>query len=194
MRKHLYSAAAGLAMASLAAMCLVGCGTKKAASETAARQETTVLSPEKSLPEVASNPGFITILEVAEAVINPGKLDEVARKYGYKTVENYEVSRLGTYEKMLYKNCILGKSLGHGTYADTPRALKKGTSSYVATAHETVIVGVFNLAAYQNLLNQLQAAGYRLASKGYEDRYTNGMIDAYCYAERKTIRLQRAQP
>lgn len=80
--------------------------------------------------------------------------------------------------------------MGNNVYEDMPLPLRKGTSSYVAIKDD-VTIGVFNAKAYTNLTEQLLAAGFRLVSEGHETEYTNGTHTAYCYASRKTIRIEK---
>ncbi len=175
------------------ALALGSCGSKKSF--------TTLPSPDGSFPVVVdtsaevvadanANSEFVTVKEAADLVLGRADLKTLSAHYGYKRVDGYAVYRLDSYDTMLYKNCQPAKKVGAGVYADTPKPLKKGTSSYVAVKGD-VTIGVFNQKAYDNLVAQVKNGGFRLVEQGYEDHYTNGQVDAYCYAQRRTVRLSK---
>lgn len=178
-------------MATGAIVFMVGCSSPQNLSQPTATVPVATASTEPAVPSVAANAELITIAEAAEAVADVHALDAVAKKYGYKTIDNYAIHRLDSYDKMLYKNCTPAKAMGKGVYADTPKPMKRGTSSYVALGN-SITIGVFNNAAYQNLVDQVRSGGFTLVEEGYEDKYTNGTVDVYCYAARKTVRLEKA--
>lgn len=179
-----------MAMGAIAALS-AGCSTLKTVVHPTAAPAATVAVPAETVAEVAASKEFLSIAEAAAVVTGRSTIDDVARRYGYKTIDNYGIYRLDSYDKMLYRNCTPAKSMGNNVYADVPRPQKKGTSSYVAVT-QTVTIGVFNTAAYQNLVDQVTTGGFRLVETGYEDRYTNGTVDVYCYSARKTVRVERA--
>ncbi|MBM6993985.1 MAG: hypothetical protein I3J02_12120 [Prevotella sp.] len=171
---------------------LSSCGTQKTVSTPSHADTLATAAPlHANTSPVVPNKELVSIAEAAEAVSNPDALAAVAKKYGYKVINGYGIYRLDSYDKMYYRNCLPAKSLGKGMYADTPQPTKRGTSSYIALG-QSVIIGVFNSAAYQNLVDQVKGLGYTLVEQGYEDRYTNGTVDIYCYAARKTVRLEKA--
>ena len=169
---------------------LSACSTTKTvtpAPEPPAAEET---APVVSLPIVAPNTEFVSIGEAITLLSHPEEASVLAKKYGYKSVSPYAVYRLDVYKEMLYKNCRPAKTVGSSMYEDTPKPLRKGTSSYVAIK-EDITIGVFNAVAYGNLVQQLSAAGFTLVSDGHEQEYSNGTITAYCYEARKTVRLEK---
>ena len=171
---------------------LTGCSTTKTTDvqTSASEVQTEIPKPVEPQIEVKANPEFISIHEAIAALDNPETLDALAKKYGYKTISNYAVYRLDLYQKMLYKNCTPAKAIGKGIYEDTPKPLRKGTSSYIAVK-EDITIGVFNENAYRNLTDQLLGTGFTLVSDGNEKEYSNGTFTAYCYASRKTVRLTK---
>lgn len=179
-------------MATAALMLAVGCTAPKNLSPSAEKPIPVATPVASAVSTVAANTEFLTIAEAAEAVQHADALTAIATKYGYKTIDNYAIHRLDSYDKMLYKNCTPAKAVSKGVYADTPKPMKRGTSSYVAVA-QSLTIGVFSTAAYQNLVAQVKAGGFTLVEEGYEDKYTNGTVDVYCYAARKTVRVEKAQ-
>lgn len=176
------------------ALTLASCSSKKSF--------TTLPSPDGSFPVVVDTPAevtadsnasreFLTVKDAADMVLGRTDLKAVATRYGYKRLDGYAVYRLDSYDTMLYKNCLPAKKVGQGVYADTPKPQSKGTSSYVAVKGD-VTIGVFNQKAYDNLVAQVKNGGFHLVEQGYEDHYTNGQVDAYCYAKRRTVRLSKA--
>ena len=114
----------------------------------------------------------------------------ITKKYGYKLKNNYEVYRLDKFSKMYYKNCSLAKLLTADKYEDYPKPLRKGVSSYIAFKDGALIIAVFNQSAYDNLVAQVKAAGFKLDMPGSEDIYTNGSRTIACYKDGKSIRIQ----
>lgn len=171
-----------------------GCGSKKPlanqpTSDVPAVIETSV--PAEVTADANASREFVTVKDAADVLLGRKDLKAIAAQYGYKRLDGYAVYRLDSYDTMLYKNCQPAKKVGKGVYADTPKPLSKGTSSYVAVK-EDVTVGVFNQKAYDNLVAQVKNGGFRLVEQGYEDHYTNGQVDVYCYAQRRTVRLSKA--
>lgn len=171
-----------------------GCGSKKPlanqpTSDVSAATETSV--PAEVTADANANREFVTVKDAADVLLGRKDLKAIAAQYGYKRLDGYAVYRLDSYDTMLYKNCQPAKKVSKGVYADTPKPLSKGTSSYVAVK-EDVTVGVFNQKAYDNLVGQVKNGGFRLVEQGYEDHYTNGQVDVYCYAQRRTVRLSKA--
>ena len=97
---------------------------------------------------------------------HPEKVAPITKKYGYKLKNNYEVYRLDKFSKMYYKNCSLAKLLTADKYEDYPKPLRKGVSSYIAFKDGALIIAVFNQSAYDNLVAQVKAAGFRLDMPG----------------------------
>ena len=183
-----------IAAASLS-ISITGCGTSKQtiATKQQAQQQSV---PEEINTAVAANADVLSIKDAALLLNNPEKTDSVARANGYTVINRYGVYRVETYAKMLYKNCTPAKSVGKNLYDDTPKPRRKGTSSYVAMmpdGAESIIIGVFNTATYQNLVEQVKTAGFKLDMPGDEDAYTNGRYNIYCYSGRKTVRIEKVR-
>lgn len=171
---------------------LGSCGTQKSVSVPLAADTVSTVTPSTTaIASVVANKEFISIPEAVSVLDNPDALRTICNKYGYKMITGYGIYRLDSYRQMLYRNCTPAKSMGKGIYADTPQPSKRGTSSYVAVG-PGVTIGVFNTKAYQNLVEQVRSLGYTLAEQGYEDRYTNGTVDIYCYGARKTVRIEHS--
>jgi len=183
-----------IAAASLS-ISITGCGTSK--QTTATKQQAQQQSvPQEINPAVAANADVLSIKDAALLLNNPEKADSIARANGYTVINRYGVYRVETYAKMLYKNCTPAKSVGKNLYDDTPKPRRKGTSSYVAMmpdGAESIIIGVFNTATYQNLVEQVKPAGFKLDMPGDEDAYTNGRYNIYCYSGRKTVRIEKVR-
>lgn len=173
-----------------AAFMLAACTTTKTTVSQPETPKVEETAPVVSLPIVAPNPEFISIAEAISLLDNPQQTADIAKKYGYKTINDYAVYRLDAYKPVLYKNCRPAKSLGTNVYEDMPKPLRKGVSSYIAM-RDDVTIAVFNEAAYGNLVQQLSAAGFNLERDGYEQVLTNGTATAYCHASRKTVRLAK---
>lgn len=181
--------------ASSLSISITGCGTSKQtiATKQQAQQQSV---PEEINTAVAANTDVLSIKDAALLLNNPEKTDSVARANGYTVINRYGVYRVETYARMLYKNCTPAKSVGKNLYDDTPKPRKKGTSSYVAMmpdGAESIIIGVFNTATYQNLVEQVKTAGFKLDMPGDEDAYTNGRYNIYCYSGRKTVRIEKVR-
>lgn len=183
-----------IAAASLS-ISITGCGTSK--QTTATQQQAQQQSvPEENNTAVAANADVLSIKDAALLLNNPEKTDSVARANGYTVINRYGVYRVETYARMLYKNCTPAKSVGKNLYDDTPKPRRKGTSSYVAMmpdGTESIIIGVFNAATYQNLIEQVKTGGFKLDMTGDEDAYTNGRYNIYCYSGRKTVRIEKVR-
>ena len=183
-----------IAAASLS-ISITGCGTSK--QTTATQQQAQQQSvPEEINTAVAANTSVLSIKDAALLLNNPEKADSIARANGYTVINRYGVYRVETYAKMLYKNCTPAKSVGKNLYDDTPKPRRKGTSSYVAMmpdGTESIIIGVFNTATYQNLIEQVKTGGFKLDMAGDEDAYTNGRYNIYCYSGRKTVRIEKVR-
>ena len=181
--------------ASSLSISITGCGTSK--QTTATQQQAQQQSvPEEINTAVAANTDVLSIKDAALLLNNPEKTDSVARANGYTVINRYGVYRVETYARMLYKNCTPAKSVGKNLYDDTPKPRRKGTSSYVAMmpdGAESIIIGVFNTATYQNLVEQVKTAGFKLDMPGDEDAYTNGRYNIYCYSGRKTVRIEKVR-
>lgn len=180
MRKTLYIATA---VASLAM--LWSCGTQK--QVVTMPQEAPV---QQMAEQVTPNPEVISIAEAISIFEHPEAIAEVTKKYGYTLKNGYEIYRLDKFSKMYYKNCKLAKILTGTAYEDYPKPLRKGVSSYVAFKDGAIIIGVFNQAAYDNLVAQVKAAGFVLDMPGNEDIYIKGGRTIGCYAGAKTVRVQ----
>lgn len=183
-----------IAAASLS-ISITGCGTSK--QTTATQQQAQQQSvPEEINTAVAANADVLSIKDAALLLNNPEKADSIARANGYTVINRYGVYRVETYARMLYKNCTPAKSVGKNLYDDTPKPRRKGTSSYVAMmpdGTESIIIGVFNAATYQNLIEQVKIGGFKLDMAGDEDAYTNGRYNIYCYSGRKTVRIEKVR-
>lgn len=179
-------------MAGLVALALTGCGggTKQIIvqqAEVAQEPKTIVDTIEAVEPikDVLSIEQAVKLLETSE------DRAAVMRKLGYKQKENYEVSRMDKYDVMYYKNCKLPRMLREGVYQNYPQPLMKGISSYVAFT-DRIEIGVFNIKAYNNLVAQVKACGFKLVADGYEAEYSNGAYDIFCYEGGKRVRIQKS--
>ncbi len=188
------SSTARLAASLAAGILLLGsCATKNAVAPqqpAETTQQPATVQPAEIQADATANKEFVSIKDASDVLLGRTELKALAAKYGYKTISGYAVYRLDSYDTMLYKNCLPAKKVGTGVYADTPQPQRKGTSSYVAMAGD-VTIGVFNNKAYDNLVSQVKNAGFNLLEQGYEDHYSNGLIDIFCYASRRTVRLSK---
>lgn len=189
MRKTFY------ALAFAATLILSGCGALKTATPSqnasgAADTRTGATTPADA-QAVAPNDQLLSVEELVNAFTDPANMDAAMKKYGYKVQGDYEVYRVAKYEKMYYKNCRLPKKIVDGKYENYPRALRAGVSSYVAVGDGAVMVGVFNDNAYENLVSQVRAAGFRLDMEGNDDIYTNGLYYVACNRENRTVRVTK---
>lgn len=174
----------------LAALALTGCGSARQTAVEPARVAEEPAVEEAFVP-VEVEKEVLSVEEAAHLLHSPGEKATVMRKYGYKYKKGYEVSRMDKYDEMYYKNCKLPRMIREGVYENYPQPLAKGISSYVAFTDRVEIV-VFNKKAYDNLVAQVKAAGYRLAEDGYEARYTDGSLDVFCYEGGKRVRIQQS--
>ena len=172
------------------AILMTACTTTKTVISQPEAPKAEETTPVVSLPTVTPSTEFISITEAISLLDNPQQTAELAKKYGYKIINDYAVYRLDAYKPMMYKNCRPAKAMGANVYEDMPKPLRKGVSSYIAM-RDDVTIGVFNEAAYSNLVQQLAATGFTLERDGYEQVFTNGTIMAYCHASRKTVRLAK---
>lgn len=173
------------AMATMA-LALAGCATMQKSATTA----NTTTAPAVATEKVEPSAEFISIAETIDMFENPEKVANITKKYGYKLKENYEIYRLDKFTKMYYKNCRLAKILTADKYEDYPKPLRKGVSSYIAFKEGAIIIGVFNQAAYDNLVAQVKAAGFVLDMPGNEDIYKKDERTIGCYEGAKTVRIQ----
>ena len=187
MKKTLYTTAAALALL------LSACGGLKNASsnggkavETDAVTSATTMT---STAQVTPNDQVLSVKELIGIYANPDNMDAAMKKYGYKVQKDYEIFRVAKYDKMYYKNCRLPQKIVDGKYADYPRALRAGISSYVAVGDDAAMMGVFNDNAYENLVQQVLAAGFHLDMEGNDDIYTNGTYYIACNKSYRTLRI-----
>lgn len=167
-------------------MFLASCGTQQKIAQTT---ETTPV-PTPTVTDVIPQKDVISVAEAIEIFQNPAAAPVIAKRYGYKLKNNYEVYRLDKFNKMYYKNCALAKLLTATAYGDYPKPLAKGTSSYIAFKDGALIIAVFNLTAYANLVNQVKANGFVLDMPGNEDYYKKGSLTIACNPANKSIRIQ----
>ena len=165
-------------------MILSSCGTSKNVKN----QPDTMPAP--SVAAVTANPEIVSIPEVITMLDNPTSVSEVAKKYGYKQVNGYEIYHFDKFSKLFYKNCRLAKVITEGKYEDYPKPLKKGISSYIAFKDDAIIIGVFNKPAYDNLVAQVKAAGFVLDMPGNEDVYKKGTHTIGCLESAKIISIR----
>lgn len=176
----------------IALFVLVGCGTTRQAI---VEPSTVVTEPQvidTVTVAVEANTEFVSVEEAVRMLRSPSERATIMKKYGYKYKKGYEVSRMDKYDEMYYKNCKLPRMLREGVYENYPQPLVKGISSYVAFTDRVEIV-VFNMNAYNNLVAQVKACGFRLVEEGYETAYSDGACDIYCYEGGKRVRIQKAQ-
>ncbi len=174
-------------------LAFTGCGTTKQVVQDVATKDTAAVNVVEKTAKtyhVDAHPEVISIAEAITLLTNKDAASVIAKKYKYKMKAPYGIYRLDRYDTMLYKNCRLPRALAKNIYEDSPKPQAKGTSSYVAI-DSTITVAVFNNKAYDNLLEQVKGLGFTLAETGYEDRYTNGVIDIYCYGTRKSVRIEK---
>lgn len=131
----------------------------------------------------------LTISDALHLFADGSQTATLAAKYGYHQKTNYEVNHLNLYSNMLYKACTLPQKMKNGSYTDLPRPMKKGTSSYVGVMKDQIEIGVFSTRTYEQLVDQVQQAGFKLAQDGYEQEYSNGLISVFCYSPGKRIRI-----
>ena len=166
MKKIVWIALATLVMV----MTFYSCGTQQTTT-----QPTPTPAASDSVVAVTPMADVVSVVEALDMFNHPEKVAPITKKYGYKLKNNYEVYRLDKFSKMYYKNCSLAKLLTADKYEDYPKAL---------------IIAVFNQSAYDNLVAQVKAAGFKLDMPGSEDIYTNGTRTIACYKDGKSIRIQ----
>ena len=158
------------------------------------QQSQVVQEPKVDVDTVEAVEPIKDVLSIEEAVklLQAGEgRTTVMRKLGYKRKDGYEVSRMDKYDVMYYKNCKLPRMLREGVYVNYPQPLVKGISSYVAFT-DRIEIGVFNIKAYNNLVAQVKACGFKLVADGYEAEYSNGAYDIFCYEGGKRVRIQKS--
>lgn len=166
--------------------CLTGCGTQ----QKAVQPTNPTPAPTTVTTDVTPQKDVISVAEAIEIFQNPTAAPTIAKRYGYKLKNNYEVYRLDKFTKMYYKNCTLAKLLTATAYSDYPKPQAKGTSSYIAFKDGAIIIAVFNPTAYNNLVEQVKANGFVLDMPGNEDYYKKGNLTIACNAAGKSIRIQ----
>ena len=181
MKKIVWIALATLVMV----MTFYSCGTQQTTT-----QPTPTPAASDSVVAVTPMADVVSVVEALDMFNHPEKVAPITKKYGYKLKNNYEVYRLDKFSKMYYKNCSLAKLLTADKYEDYPKPLRKGVSSYIAFKDGALIIDVFNQSAYDNLVAQVKAAGFKLDMPGSEDIYTNGTRTIACYKDGKSIRIQ----
>lgn len=171
-----------------ATMMIAACGTtQKTTTPTTTQQPAQV----DTVAQVTPNSELLSIRELIDVFADEANADDAMAKYGYKVKKNYEVFRVDKYDKMYYKNCRLPKIITEGKYEDYPRALRKGISSYVAVQGSSMMLGVFNNNAYENLVAQVKMNGFHLDMEGNEDIYTDGKYYIACNKNYRTVRIQK---
>lgn len=178
-------------MAGLIALTLTGCGS---ANRVVIEQAQVAQEPTVKVDTIVAVDPIKDVLSIEQAVkLLDASADRatVMRKLGYKQKEDYEVSRMDKYDVMYYKNCKLPRMLRKGVYENYPQPLVKGISSYVAFT-DRIEIGVFNIKAYNNLVAQVKAAGFKLVADGYEAEYSDGNHDIFCYEGGKRVRIQKS--
>lgn len=176
MRKIIISIAAVAITAMIAA-----CGTsQKTANGDGNDGKAAAITTQDTTVSVVPNSEVLSIKELIGVFADETNADEAMSKYGYKVKKGYEVFRVDKYDKVYYKNCRLPKIITDGKYEDYPRAMRQGVSSYVAVKGESMMPGVFNNNAYQNLVNQVKMNGFHLDMEGNEDIYTDGKYYIAC--------------
>lgn len=187
MRKIIISIAAVAITAMIAA-----CGTsQKIANGSGNNGKTAAVTTQDTTVNVVPNSEVLSIKELIGVFADETNADEAMSKYGYKVKKGYEVFRVDKYDKVYYKNCRLPKIITDGKYEDYPRAMRQGVSSYVAVKGESMMLGVFNNNAYQNLVDQVKMNGFHLDMEGNEDIYTDGKYYIACNKSNRTIRIQK---
>lgn len=184
MKKILFAAVAAVTILLFGA-----CGTAQKTTDASAGAPPQVQSADTV--KVEPNSEVLSIKELIGVFADEANADKAMAKYGYKVKKNYEVFRVDKYDKMYYKNCRLAKIITGGKYEDYPRALRAGISSFVAVKGESMMLGVFNNNAYQNLVDQVKMNGFKLDMEGNEDIYTNGKYYIACNKNNRTVRIQK---
>ena len=160
-------------MAGVIALAMTSCGG--GTTQVIVQQSQVVQEPKVDVDTVEAIEPIKDVLSIEEAVrLLQASEDRAAvmRKLGYKQKEGYEVSRMDKYDVMYYKNCKLPRMLREGVYR--------------------IEIGVFNIKAYNNLVAQVKACGFKLVADGYEAEYSNGAYDIFCYEGGKRVRIQKS--
>lgn len=179
------------ALASAAMFLAVSCATQHKTPVVDTTTSATSLAVD-TVKKVEPNSEVLSIAEFIGVFADQANADASMAHYGYKVRKDYEVFRVDKYDKMYYKNCRLPKVITEGKFEDYPRALRKGISSFVAIKGGSMMMGVFNDNAYQNLVDQVKDNGFRLDMEGNEDIYTNGTYYIACNKGNRTVRIQKA--
>lgn len=174
-----------IVMTAVACVMAVGCGTVQKAEVVKEAPQPVVV-----VPQVEASPEVLSIVEAMALLEDVSKAPQALKAKGYSYKKAYKVYRLDKYENLYYKNCRLPKQIREGVYEDMPKPLRKGVSSYVAVT-DRVEIGVFNDKAFQNLVDQVKSAGFRLDIEGYEDKYTNDVYNIFCYKTGKRVRIEK---
>jgi len=177
-------------IAAAVALTLAGCGTTTTTTQPAAQTSQEPATYDVTPVDVESE--VLTIADAIRLFDDNSKLAAMAKKYGYKQVGKYEAHNLNAYDDMMYKNCVSAKKLKDGTFQDMPKALKKGTSSYVGMIGGKIEIAVYNTKEYNKLVEQVKMAGFKLKEAGYEEEYSNGVYSIFCYASGKRVRIAKA--
>ena len=175
-----------LSIAAIMIFTLSNCATNHTVTNNTTKETDSI-----KLLKVKANPQFISIQEGLQMMQDSTYAPKILKKYGYKYKKNYEVYRVESYKEMYYKNCSLPIQTGSGAFMDLPKAMKKGTSSYIAINNK-IEIGVYNNQAYENLVGQiLSVPGFTLINDGYEQAYSNGTYSIFTYAPNHRIRIQK---
>lgn len=177
-------------MAAVGVLVIGACGSAQKTTTANTNTTTPQVQPVDTV-NVVPNSEVLSIKELISVFADEANADEAMKKYGYKVKKGYEVFRVDKYDKMYYKNCRLAKIITDGKYEDYPRALKAGISSFVAVKGESMMLGVFNNNAYQNLVDQVKMNGFHLDMEGNEDIYTDGKYYIACNKKNRTVRIQK---
>ena len=87
------------------AILMAACTTTKTVISQPEAPKAEETTPEVSLPTVTPSTEFISITEAISLLDNPQQTAELAKKYGYKIINDYAVYRLDAYKPMMYKKC-----------------------------------------------------------------------------------------
>lgn len=180
-----------LLVGSFVVIAMASCGTTGQKASVIAAPDTTAVAKTDTVVKVVPNAEVLSIKELIDVFADESNADKAMAQYGYKVRKDYEVFRVDKYDKMYYKNCRLAKVITEGKFEDYPRALRAGISSFVAVKGESMMLGVFNNNAYQNLVDQVKMNGFRLDMEGNEDIYTDGKYYIACNKNNRTVRIQK---
>lgn len=173
------------------ALVLTSCGTSQSTTTTAPAAQSTEQPEKYDVHPVDVKSEVLTISDGIKLFDDNSNLNAMAQKYGYKKLGKYEAHNLNSYDNMLYKNCSLPKKMKDGSYMDMPKPMKNGVSSYVGMVDGKLEIGVFNTKSYNQLVEQVEMAGFKLAQDGYEKEYSNGVYSIFCYAPGKRVRIAK---